>query len=244
MRNPLRRRVFRSLVERSVQAASVVIVPSERTAEALQRLGAPEREVQVIPLGVSEVFRPIPQDDKVAARARFADDKRYVAALYHSKPHKNLSSLFAAAQSLGPDDAAVVCAGAANLAPGSVRFTGFLSDDDLRMFYGGAEAFVLPSLVEGFGLPALEAAACGTPVVLGAGAGALPYIREAAEVVDVTSPSEIASALARLLHDHDHREELAARAVEIAQRLTIEATAQATLEVYETVLGQRVETTS
>ena len=104
---------------------------------------------------------------------------------------------------------------------------------------GGAEVMVLPALVEGFGLPALEALACGVPVVCGRYTGALDVLAAGAVVVDVTRPPELAAGIDALLDDDEHRRRLAAAGRREAEALTAERMASATLAVYRDVLAHR-----
>ena len=232
-----RRLVYERLLHSSLRRADRVIVPSEATASSLCRRGADPAKVAVIPLAVGPAFRPLGEAERVRARLRFAAGHRYVAAATGARAHKNLPGLARAAAELARGLGLAVVATGPPLdgGIGSIRFLGRLSDEELRSFYGGAEALVLASHVEGFGLPALEALACGTPVVSGAGIGALPYLGGGAVSVDVRSPSEIAAAIERVVSDEQLRSRLVAAGLASARRLTPVAMAQATAKVYEEV---------
>ncbi len=118
-----------------------------------------------------------------------------------------------------------------------VSFTGFVSDEELRCLYKGARALVFPSLYEGFGLPALEAMAYGTPV-LSSNVSSLPeVVGDAGLLVDPLSTEAILEAMYRLWTEKDLRNVLAARGLKQAQHFTWERTAHLTLEVYQRLVA-------
>jgi glycosyltransferase involved in cell wall biosynthesis len=225
MPSPARRAVYRRILDSSLRRAVRVIVPSEATAASLRARGVDPALLAVVPLCADPVFRPSSEEERMAARKRFAEGRPYVAAVTGAKAHKNPDGLAAAA--------ALLCGRIDVVAIG-----GSLTDAELRGFYGGAEILVLPSHVEGFGLPALEALACGVPVVCGAGVGALPYLRDGIMEVDVRSPEEIAGAVARVVEDKALRTRLAEGGTAAASRLSRERMARETVAVYRSVLAQ------
>jgi glycosyltransferase involved in cell wall biosynthesis len=114
-----------------------------------------------------------------------------------------------------------------------VRFTGFVPDDDLAYLLTRAYALVMPSLMEGFGLPAVEAMACGTPVVAST-AGALPeVVGDAGVLVDPMDVDAIAGGMRSLLDDPPRRDLLAARSLERAALFTWDAAARSLLAVFD-----------
>ncbi len=118
-----------------------------------------------------------------------------------------------------------------------VVFTGEVSDSEIKSLHKYADAFIFPSLYEGFGLPVLEAMACGTPVVT-SNTSSLPEVAgDAALLVDPESVEEIASAMEKILTDPDLRSELSRKGRERAGLFTWERCARETLEVYREVLG-------
>ncbi|MGY1708230.1 glycosyltransferase family 4 protein [Geodermatophilus sp. SYSU D00758] len=177
---------YRELVPRSIARAAQVVVPSAAVAAELRetyRLG--EDRVTVTPLGVDEAWfgatPPGPGD-----RRRLGLPEDYLVAVGTIEPRKGLPALLTAYRALlsvRPEAPPLVLVGpegwgaaleVGSLPAGAVRFTGYLTDDDLRSTVAGARALVLPSRYEGFGLPPLEALACGVPVV----ASDLPVTRE------------------------------------------------------------------
>ncbi len=172
----LRTGVRSALRQLAVQRAVRVIVPTEALAQdALARLGLEREQIDVIPEAPAACFYRRDERVLAAVRARFALPERYlmwVGGLRHPDPGKHVNELAAAARELplvlvGPTSPW------AHELP-DVVLTGHVSDDDLAALYSGAHALVVASEDEGFGLPAVEALACGTPVV----ACEVPALRE------------------------------------------------------------------
>lgn len=201
---------YRELVPRGLTRAAIVCTPSEAVAEEVRETyRLPADRVAVTPLGVDAGwFDVAPPDD------RWLHDKglppRYLLAVGTLEPRKNLSTLVAAHRQLNDPAAALVVVGppgwgpaldTAGIPPEQLVLTGYQDNADLRRIVSGAAALVLPSRYEGFGLPVLEALACGTPVI----ASDLPVVREVAgthatlvAVDDVDGFAEaMATALAR-----------------------------------------------
>lgn len=201
---------YARLVPRSVRRAALVLCPSESTAREVRRyFDLPEERVRCTPLGVDESWlQTLPPSPDQRARLRLPD--RYVLFVGTREPRKNVAVLVKAHESarrrepdLVPD---LVCAGPAGWGPDlgespSVHVTGYLAEEDLRLTVAGADCLVLPSQYEGFGLPLLEALACGTPVV----ATDLPVHREVtgghARLVPVGDVERLAEALVDTLDE-------------------------------------------
>ncbi len=241
---------WRDALERTVRRAKRVIVPSAATRDDLLELYEVEPErVAVIPLAVDlEVFRPPTPERVAAARERFGIDGPYLFAVGRTA-RKNLPRLLRAFASI-PDDLRpkLVVAGAPPWSPGGgdpalealealpravredVAFVGYVTDEQKVALLGGALALVYPSLSEGFGFPALEAMACGTPVVT-SGVSSLPeVVGPAGVLVDPLDPDSIAEGILRVIGDEPLRARLRqagiARAAEFDWRETARATAR------------------
>jgi glycosyltransferase involved in cell wall biosynthesis len=117
----------------------------------------------------------------------------------------------------------------------TVRFLGFVPIDTLRAFYQAASAFVFPSLYEGFGLPPLEAMACGTPVVCSSVSSLPEVVGNAAEIVNPENVFDIARGMREVLLDRTRRSQLVERGFEQARRFSWERTAQQVLDAYEEI---------
>jgi len=120
----------------------------------------------------------------------------------------------------------------------SVKFLGFVSDDELRILYNKAEAFVFPSFYEGFGFPIVEAMSCGAPVITSNTSSCIEVAGEAALSVSPRDPQSIANAIARITGDRALREALIEKGLKRSRDFSFEKTAQETLQVYKEVGGQ------
>jgi len=221
------------------RAAAIVADSESSRRTVVERLGVAPAKVTVIPVGVGPEFTPQPLPDAVVAR--YGVVRPYVLYVGNFKPHKNLPRLLRAYAGL-PAEARgahrLLLAGAdLERQPGlealarslgladRVRFAGPIDDADLPALYAGAALLALPSLEEGFGLPALEAMACGTPVVA-ADRGAIPeVVGDAAVLVDPEDEPALGAALARVLSTPALRTELSRRGLARAQAFSPDRTA-------------------
>jgi glycosyltransferase involved in cell wall biosynthesis len=220
----------RTGLRRAVRRAARLVADSTATREDILRY-APRRDpatVSVIPLGVSPAIRRVPEAERrQAGLERLGIPSRFILNIGTLEPRKNLPRLLTAYSLLSPElrrayPLVIVGAAGWKLSPlhdlvqerqleGDVIWPGFVSDDDLGVLLSAATLFVYPSLYEGFGLPVLEAMACGAPVVT-SNVSSLPEVAgDAALLVDPTNPQQIADALNRLLSDPARRADLAAR---------------------------------
>jgi glycosyltransferase involved in cell wall biosynthesis len=116
-----------------------------------------------------------------------------------------------------------------------VRFLGYVPDDDLPALLSGASALVFPSLYEGFGLPPLEAMACGTPVITASAPAMTELLGGAAEFVPLRDPAAIAEAAIRFLTEPSFRADRSAAGLELANRFSWKRAAAETAEVYREI---------
>jgi glycosyltransferase involved in cell wall biosynthesis len=211
----------------------------------------PPERVRVIPWGIDDVFRVRRRDEARRDVAHLALPERYVLFVGTLEPRKNLRTLLDAWQRLQQDGRAaggLVLAGrlgwdydellAAIAAPslaGRVHRLGYVAQDDLPALYAAADAFVYPSLEEGFGFPPLEAMACGVPVIAADGSSLAENLRDAALLVPPTDERALADAIARAQHDGALRAELCRRGLERAARFAWTAAASAARDCYAAV---------
>jgi len=221
MFNQWSRRYSRVAVPRVVQAASAVITISEFTKrEVLDVLGAPPEKVHAIPIAVEAPF--------TADGPRAEGD--YVLAVGTLEPRKNLGRVVEAAKRIGAELRVVGAEGW-----GGVKVDGWVgrvSDEELAALYRGARVVAYPSLYEGFGLPVLEAMACGAPVVTSRGGATEEVAGSAAVLVDPHDAASIASGLEEASSRGD---ELRAAGLERAKAFSWDRVAQQTWAVYEGV---------
>lgn len=233
----------------SVGAARRVIVPSGATRDDLAHLlHIPQAKVSVVPHGVDAAMRRPPDAEIAATLARHGIAPPYILALGTVQPRKNLPATLAALAAMRaaglPHTLAVVGqtgwlaepiyeAARALGVEGAVRFTGYAPDTDVPALYAGAAALAFPSLHEGFGMPALEAMACGTPVVA-ANTSSLPeVVGDAGLLVAPDDPAALAAALTRVVADGALRARLIAAGAARAGAYTWERCARETLATIE-----------
>jgi glycosyltransferase involved in cell wall biosynthesis len=219
------REYSRLALPRVARAATRLIAVSEFTKrELLELLDVPEEKVRVIPNAVGKPF----------TREGEAADGDYVLAVSTLEPRKNLLRLVEAHQRARLNGLPLLVAGAAGwggvrVDGESVRWLGEVEDEELARLYRGARCVAYVSLYEGFGLPVLEAMACGAPVVA-ARAGALEEVSgDAAVLVDPLDAEAIAAGLTEAI---DRREELRARGLQRARAFEWRDVARETVAVY------------
>ena len=221
MFNQWSRRYSRFTVPRVVQAAAAVITISEFTkSEVVDLLGAAPEKVHAIPIAVEAPF---------TAEGPRAEGE-YVLAVGTLEPRKNLARVVEAARRIGAELRVVGAEGW-----GGVKVDGWVgrvSDDELAALYRGARAVAYPSLYEGFGLPVLEAMACGAPVVTSRGGATEEVAGDAAVLVDPLDPASIAAGLEEAI---SRREELQFKGLERARAFSWDRVARETRAVYEEV---------
>jgi alpha-1,3-rhamnosyl/mannosyltransferase len=251
--NASRRVLFRLTMGLAVRTSTRIIVPSFSTCEDLvKRLGVLRGKIDVIPLAADSRWAPASMGEIARVRERYALPPNYVLSVGINKPHKNLTTLVDAWQKIDREGVALIIAGAwdsryagiraqveeqRDHSAGEIRFIHDVADRDLIALYSGATAFVMPSLYEGFGLPALEAMACGAPVIVSNVSSLPQVVGDAAILVNPRDINEIADAIARVLSDPAQRQEMCAKSIARAARFTWERAARETLQVYERVIN-------
>jgi glycosyltransferase involved in cell wall biosynthesis len=257
---PLKRVYLTRLCAASVARARAVIAVSRQTAADVMRcFGAPAAKVHVVYNGVGAAFTPgaAPGDAEAGARFRQAKGlpERYFLYLGTLEPRKNLELLVRAfgawRAEAGPADAGVklVLAGgkgwyydaifaqaaALGLAD-AVLFPGFIPPAELPDWYRAAELFVYPSVLEGFGLPVLEAMACGVPVVCSQAESLLEVAGEAAVTFPAGDEAALTAALRSLCENPAQRERMRTRGLAQAARFSWTQSAAQTIALYDTVV--------
>jgi glycosyltransferase involved in cell wall biosynthesis len=239
------------LVPQGVRRSHRVIADSLSTRDDLvQMLGVDAGKIDVVPLGLGSVRRSTLLDER-ETRARFElGGRRVLLSLSAKRPHKNLLALIGAlARIPAAERPVLVLAGyptaheaelralaASEGLDADVRFPAWLSAEELEGLWALAQAFVFPSLYEGFGLPVLEAMARGVPVAC-SNASSLPEVAgDAALLFDPHDEVAITGALRRLLDDAALREQLRARGLARVREFTWQRTARLTLESYRRAL--------
>jgi len=243
------------LVPRFLKECDRVIAISESTKrDAVRLYGIPEEKIVVTHLAAEDRFRPADPDRVAEVRGRFGLPPRFLLYVGTIEPRKNLDVLLGALRRLkgqGREVPLVVAGRLGWLYDGFlakirslgleslVLLPGFVPDDDLPALYTAAEAFVYPSVYEGFGIPVLEAMGCGTPVLC-SDASSLPEVAgDAGILLPSGDPAVWADAIGRLMEDTALRSELRERGFRQSSRFRWEETARRTWEVYSAVHPRR-----
>lgn len=247
--HPAQRRFLESAVPWSIDRARLVVAVSETTRRDLMtRYGVRPHRIRVVPNAVSADFHERDGAEELAAvRRRLRLPEEYLLSVGTIHPRKNLGGLARAAalsaRQLGRQLPVVhvgregwlcerVFADIESAGPPGVRFVGQTSDATLRALYRRAAALVYPSFAEGFGLPILEAFACGAPVVTSNESGMLEAAGDAAELVDPHDPESIAAGIVRVVRDADRRAELMERGRRRLEDFSWSRSARQMLDVY------------
>jgi glycosyltransferase involved in cell wall biosynthesis len=233
-----------------------VITLSESSRRDIARIyGLPTERVAVTPLAAADHFQPSERAEREPALARLGVPGPYLLAVGNLQPRKNLARLLEAFRNaiadrgdyvhlviVGPRkwaDSPIHRAAASDGLNGRVHLLGYVTPGDLRMLYGGATALVYPSLYEGFGLPVLEAMACGTPVIC-SNRPSLPEVAgDAALLIDPTDTGAIARAMTRVLDDATFRADLHERSLKRSAQFSWTDTARLTRDVYRAAVRSR-----
>ncbi len=236
-----------AVVPRSLRRADLILADSAWTKQDIvDLLGMPADKIAVVPAGVGPEFRPIARrDDLERVRERYRLPPRFILHVGTLEPRKNLLRLMEALRALPDPDVALVLvggkgwlyddifAGVQRLGlTGRVIFPGYIAEADLPAVYNLAIVLAYPSLYEGFGIPPLEAMACGTPVVCSHSSSLPEVAGDAALMVDPLDTAALTHALQRVLDDGSLRADLRRRGLEQAQRFTWDAAAQRLLAAY------------
>ncbi len=237
-----------------VRRADAVITISESSKRDLMRYyETPEEKITVVHEAASSRFRPASAQAVAETKASYRLPDKYVLALGTIEPRKNLNRLVDAVLLLrqkDPELSLVIVGRAGWLCqdffqhleklddPRAVLLSGYVPDADLPAVITGATAYVLASFYEGFGLPILEAMACGTPVAC-SNTSSMPELGgDAARYFDPHDFQDMVAAISAVLEDADLREEMCQRGFEQAARFSWKRTARETLAVYERVLAK------
>jgi glycosyltransferase involved in cell wall biosynthesis len=253
-------RLYTRLVSSGARRADAILADSECSKRDIVRhLHIPTGCVHVVYLAADARFRPVRDADRLdAVRAKYGLPSKFFLYLGGFDQRKNVRVIveaFGALPELYRSGYRLVLAGvplgrdselfpdpqrrarAAGLPEDAIRFTGRVAEEDKAALYSSATAFLFPSLYEGFGLPPLEAMACGTPVIA-SNASSLPEIvGDTGMQVDPSNPSAWAEAIRAVATDASRRDEMSARGIARAAQFSWARTAQETLAAYRFAMG-------
>jgi glycosyltransferase involved in cell wall biosynthesis len=246
----LRRLYLATQARRSCRAATRVVTIYRAARDDIVRFfGVPAERVDVVFPAVGEQFRPLPPDEVAAFRARHGLNRPIILHVGTLQPRKNIPALIEAFAALPDKSAELVLVGGNGWLFQSifarvqalglqerVRFTGYVPDEQLPLWYNSADLLVFPSVYEGFGMPIVEAMACGTPVAASRVSSIPEVAGEAAHYFDPTDIAAITDALATLLHHPDQADELRERGFSQARRFSWSHSGTQMAAIYHTAL--------
>jgi len=243
-------------IDQAVRHTDHIIAVSESTRRDIVRLlGVPEQMITVIYEAPRRFFHPLPEVDiRSRLQKRFGLEREFVLFVGTIEPRKNVPTLLSAFQQMLDHyhpEVDLVLAGAPGWLTdevhglvgrlgltGRVHFLGRVSDEELVWLYNAARMLVLPSFYEGFGLPPLEAMACGAPVIVSNVSSLPEVVGDAGLLIDPANADELTVAMWRLLSDEPLRQELIAKGFKRAACFSWERAARETLDLYRRVAGQ------
>lgn len=254
---PELRAYLEKTVPRSLDRASIILADSYTTKnDLIVLLDVPAEKIEVVYSGVSAAYTPV--DDparRQQVRERYGLDRPFILMLGTVEPRKNIVRLIRAYDQLRREAGIphiLVIAGKRGwvsdeiyATPGKlgisddVKFLDYVAEPDLPALYSAADLFAYPSLYEGFGLPPLEAMACGTPVVCSNTTSLPEVIGDAALTVDPHNTGAIAEAMHRVLSEYDLREQMIARGLQQASQFTWHAAASRLPEIFQRAVNQK-----
>lgn len=254
-------RLYTTLVIAGLRTARLIITDSQASARDLQeRLAVPPERVQVVPLGVDQSFAPLTTPEERAWAATVVRDRGlvvpYILYLGGFDRRKNVECLVQAFATLKrATDCPHVLALIGQVRPNdsffydptpdlerlgitdSVKLLGTVEDREVRALHAKSDAFVFPSLYEGFGLPPLEAMACGAPVICSDASSLPEVVGDAGLLFDAGNPDSLAAVLQQVVSDEPLRKNLSERAVARASEFTWDRTVQMTVAAYDQAVG-------
>jgi glycosyltransferase involved in cell wall biosynthesis len=234
------------------RARRVVTISQQSRHDIVHLLGVPPERVVVTYLAAEPRYRPLPAHEVAAFKAARALPDHFVLYLGTLEPRKNLIGLIEAYARVAKPRPPLYVAGATGWRYSAifeavvglgveedVRFVGFLPEDELPLWYNAAHLFAFPSRYEGFGLPVLEAMACGTPVIT-SNAASLPEVAgQAAQMVSPDDRSALAAAMQEVLDSPQRRAAMREAGLQQASRFRWSSTADQTLAAYRAALADR-----
>ena len=247
---------LRVTVKRTVLQAAKVITPSEFSRRGIaEAYGLDASKISVVPIGVSAAFHPMSREVAAArVQGRFGIQAPFLLTVGDLQPRKNQIGLIRAFEELIRNhphlphhlaivgqptwfSANVMDAAKKSAVADRIHFTGFVDDDELLLLYNACEVFVFPSFYEGFGMPILEAMACGRAVAC-SNTSAMPEVANATALLfDPESTEQMTRAIRDIVLDSELRTRMERHGLQRASMFTWDRTSRKTLDLYYEVAG-------
>jgi glycosyltransferase involved in cell wall biosynthesis len=230
----------------ALKSKKIITVSDFSRTEIIRYMGVSAEKIEVTYNGVDPNYRVITDREVLASAGQKYDlPDKFTLCISNRKPHKNLGRLFEAYAGTDtrqplyisgePDavtDSLIIKSGARE----KIKFIGRITEEDLPVLYNLADLFVFPSLYEGFGLPPLEAMACGTPVITSRTSSLPEVVGEAAVTVDPYNVEELTAAINSVLHDEKMKAGMTKSGLKQAKKFSWQETARQTIDIYSEVL--------
>lgn len=243
----------RAVQKRVLENTDGILCPSESTKRQVADIfDVTDEDIYTTPLGTTEMYRKKPPEELAATRSKYGIDKWTILFVGVITPRKNVSTVADAfVQSGISDEYTLLITG--SVGPGGeeivtdiknryptedIQFPGFVSEEDLIDLYNIADLLIYPSYCEGFGLPVLEAMACGTPVIVSDTSSLPEVVGDAGLTVSPDDTAALAERMERVMTEKNHKKELEQQVLERAAQFSWERTADLTVEVYEKLVAQ------
>ena len=231
------------------RARRIIAVSESTRRDLVEIYGISPAKIDVVHNGVDASFQPLPADQVAAFRQQRGLPDRFVLFVGTLEPRKNVVRLIEAYAKLPKERPPLVLVGGkgwfydeifgrveALALAGEVHFAGFIPAEDLPLWYNAADLFVYPSIYEGFGLPALEAMACGTAVIASTASSLPEDVGKAGKLVDPTDTDALTTAMEQVLSDRDLQEQMQAAGLAQAGGFSWERAARQTTNSYRRAL--------
>ena len=247
------KKFFDKFLGKSISKAAHIITISENSKQEITKYyGIPEKDISIVHPAVDhELYVPKNKSQIDAIKSKYNIKQSYILSLGTIEPRKNLVGLLNAFDLLSEDikkTHTLVLAGGKGWLDSDINQvyeelskkydivrTGYLPDEDLPALYSGAKVFVFPTFYEGFGMPPLEAMACGTPVIASNNSSLPEVVGDAALMVDAHQTPDITQAIQRVLTDAKLSKSLAAKGLEQAKKFTWEKSAKNLIRIIDKV---------
>jgi len=245
---------MRTMIWLSKFKVNKIITVSQNTKNDLIKMfNYNPKKIKVIYNGVDNSYKIIENQDLIKKiKDKYKTGKEFLLYVGNIKPHKNIPTLLKALEKINANSKLVIV-GKKDKAydeifdiidqynlEDRVIFTGFVPDEDLILLYNAATLFVYPSLYEGFGLPPLEAMACGTPVITSNVSSLPEVVGNAAITVEPQNVFKLSKAINNVLENKNLQDKMIQEGLKRAEQFTWEKTAIDTIKVYEEVLDQKL----
>lgn len=249
LQSTLKKLLYLIRLKWAVKRARIIIADSVHTKnDLIKYLGISENKIKVIYLGIDNGFRVLVDIDMhCKIKQKYGIEKPFILGIGSNEPRKNAVRLIKAFQIFKekyPSDIQLVIIGkpwlqqkCESICYNDVSFIGYVDEEDLVALYNCTEAFVFPSLYEGFGLPPLEAMACGAPVITSNLSSLPELVGDSAVLIDPYNIEQIADAIWRVISDKDFALLLKNKGLEHVRRFTWEKSIRELLELYRECLN-------